>query len=257
MYYGLALFLGEKFKATLLNTFYIPYSSADVSSSMSDVTSENADKLFAQLLDDIKDGFPDQEFDIETMFSVGDLNAMSSLIIKKKKVDLVVMGTHGNRGATGLEKLIGSRTSGMIRSVPCSILAIPDNCRFEPPSKIVLALEDEDDVNWKVLQPLLEIAQKFKSRILILHVIKDHKRDEPLESDELEDYLKNTDHSFHIVYNDDVLEAINDFIEEQNASMLAMVIPKLNLFERIFHRSLTKKMSLHTEIPLLTLQATH
>ncbi len=56
-----------------------------------------------------------------------------------------------------------------------------------------------------------------------------------------------------LVKEENVLEGINDYINSNDVDVLAMAIRKRSLLDKIFNRSLTKKMAYHTKIPLLAL----
>ncbi|MBL8008508.1 MAG: universal stress protein, partial [Ignavibacteria bacterium] len=56
-----------------------------------------------------------------------------------------------------------------------------------------------------------------------------------------------------LVKEEKVLEGINDYINSNDVDVLAMAIRKRSLIDKIFNRSLTKKMAYHTKIPLLAL----
>lgn len=252
IYYGLSLYGNEPCKFIFLNNFFIPYSSPDVPVQMNDITSENADKLFKLLLEQIDKDFPENDFKFETDFRVGDLTPTTSSIVEKEGVDLIIMGTQGASGLT--EILVGSRTASVIKNVNCPVLAIPEEAEYEIPTKIVLAIDDELEFSEITLHPLLEIIKKTEAELLVLHISDNNKQDKVLNNEKINQFFKNTKFSYHLIYNEEVLLGIEKFVEKQNASMLGMITHKLNLFERIFHRSITKKMSLHSKIPLLALK---
>jgi nucleotide-binding universal stress UspA family protein len=246
--YGLSMYGDEPCKITLLNTFYIPYVGSDVT--MNDVTSENAEKLFKQLIEQISKDFPNNTFDIETDFRIGEISETASSIIERKKISLIVMGTQGANNF--VEKVIGSRTSEVIRKVECPVLAVPEGCRFQNPDKIVFAVDNVKELSDVILKPLIEIVEKFKSEVLLLHVVGDVKK-KPLNKEAISMYFKNVDHSYHTIYNENIPDGIEKFVKEQKANVLVLITHKLNLFKRIFHKSITKKMTFHSEIPLLAL----
>jgi nucleotide-binding universal stress UspA family protein len=49
----------------------------------------------------------------------------------------------------------------------------------------------------------------------------------------------------------DIFEGITTYIADHHVDMVAMLTRKRNLLERIFHKSMTRKMAYHTHIPLL------
>ena len=57
-----------------------------------------------------------------------------------------------------------------------------------------------------------------------------------------------------MVYNNDLVEGVNEFCKKNDSSWLAMSPEKSQLLEKIFNPiiSATKKMSFYTNVPLLT-----
>ena len=58
---------------------------------------------------------------------------------------------------------------------------------------------------------------------------------------------------FYVVENDDVEEIILDFIMYKEVDILTMLTYKRGFFEGIFNRSLTKKIAVNNEIPVLAI----
>jgi nucleotide-binding universal stress UspA family protein len=251
IYYGLSMYSDEPCKFTIFNTYPIPYANPDVPIPINDIASEGADKYFKLLIKNINKEFPNNTFKIQTEFNIGELVPTIRSLIKRKKINQIIMGTQGATGLT--EALIGSSTASVIKHVKFPVIAIPEKSNFQVPKKIVLAVDGETKLTKRVLNPLLEIVKKYNSEVLILHVVKDNENEIFLNKKKLNQLLKDIEHSYHFIYDKNIPQGIEDFIEEQNASMIAMVTHKINFFERIFHRSITKKVTFHTEIPLLAM----
>lgn len=58
--------------------------------------------------------------------------------------------------------------------------------------------------------------------------------------------------SFHLSKNDAVPEAIDNFMVDRKADILIMFTHKLSFFEKLFSRSVTRKLAFHSYIPMLT-----
>jgi nucleotide-binding universal stress UspA family protein len=54
---------------------------------------------------------------------------------------------------------------------------------------------------------------------------------------------------------DDVAKGIEDFLNEKNVEMLAMIPRKHTLIEKLFRRSITEKIAQHCNVPLLAIHA--
>jgi len=156
--------------------------------------------------------------------------------------ELIVMGTKGSHNA--IEKMMGSVTSQVMMHAPCPVLAIPESAQFKSISRIAYATDFHDNDPEIVFQ-LLQLNQNIGADLHYVHV--DNKG-----SDEKKDLRTIAGFAAveHISHND-VIGGLNQYIQEQEIDMLAMYIPKRRLWEKLFHTSFTKKMALHTHVPLL------
>ena len=67
--------------------------------------------------------------------------------------------------------------------------------------------------------------------------------------------IKLTSHghiSYHVVQSNNMQEAINKFIVSKKADLLAMFTHKPDFYERLFNKSMARKMAFQNDIPLLT-----
>lgn len=249
IYYGLALY-EDREKYILLHTFDIPYSSSEVVDSMKDFMEEKVESQMMKLVQKIHEDFPDLELDIETEFETGNLVDTVTKYVKEEQIKMVVMGTQGASGIA--ERIIGTQASSVIKKVDCPVLSIPTKSKPMKMERIVLAVDNElpiDEVNFL---PLLDLARKFSSTIMVVHVAKDESGT-IRQKDKISTVLGNIDHSFHNIEHKNVIVGLDEFVDQNNASILAMVTYKTNFFESIFQGSTTKKMALHSSIPLLAL----
>lgn len=174
------------------------------------------------------------------------------------KIDLIVMGT---KGATGLEKvLFGSVATSVINKSSIPVITVPGYARFRGLKHIVYASDTSDISEMRPrLQKLVSLAQLFDASIYILHVLpQDSKGHDPLDVVQLKNNLINEYKyekiSFDISYNDDVIEAINDFVADKNTDLLAMFTHDTTFFENIFNESVSREMAFHSLVPLLTIK---
>ena len=175
---------------------------------------------------------------------------------KKSKADLIIMGT---KGASGLkEKLIGSFTAEVMTNAPCRVLAIPNKYKFKVPEKITYAT-NYSKKDKKVLQSLLEFNRLFNVTINILHVdwgTTLFTADE--EYDRYKKTIQNRFKDFKFTFNHTVGKDISKTILEETqidkTDMIVMnPLKRKGIWNRIFHRSVTKKIVYHIPIPLLTI----
>ena len=97
---------------------------------------------------------------------------------------------------------------------------------------------------------------KIKKSNYFLYIISNFKTIDEVENElKMSKLIQAKNTSFHTVHDKEVLNGIEQFVRDQKVSVLAMITHKLNLFERIFHKSITKRMTLHAEIPLLVMHS--
>ena len=187
---------------------------------------------------------------------IGELNNTLNQIIRNQNAELVIMGT---KGATGLKEIfMGSNTAEMIESAIRPVLAIPENAEIKKPSTIVLAADYENLHNVEVLEPLRNMAIELDAKVMVVNVKSDDDGEmffnPSSEKLAIEDYFENVNHEYHDIENESVTEGLNNFLDSNDVDMLAMIPEKNNFFSKLFHKSVTKQMVLHTQIPLLALR---
>jgi len=163
----------------------------------------------------------------------------------KKGYDLIVMGTKGERNT--LNKIMGSVTTNTMTHAACPVLAVPENAKFEGIGLITYATSfSANDKHF--VQQLSRFAKTVGAATQFLYV-----SDKPKvpAGESLNEKISSTEFKqFHIVNNPSVMEGVDDFLEESNSNILALFIPKRNLWDKLFHKSFSKKMTFHTSIPL-------
>jgi nucleotide-binding universal stress UspA family protein len=180
----------------------------------------------------------------------------------KHHADLIIMGTLGEAGLK--EKIFGSKTAGIIGKTNVPIIAVPLLCEWNIPEKILLAVNDFEKQP-DIISPVFELAELFNATVHIA-IFTD------VDSAEALDYLKHKrnitayEEKLKTLYKQTVIksvhldghrfqETIEEYILEHRIDIVAMVTHKRTFLESIFNRSMTKKMSYHTRIPLLAIPA--
>ena len=167
-------------------------------------------------------------------------------------MDIIVMGT---KGATGLkEVLFGSNTIHVLKNAKCPILAIPSDFTFETPLDILFPSDYEIDFQINHLQPIIEIAAQFNSRINFLNASSGYDLTEQQELNKLklETYFKHSAHLFHRV-KQNVPEAIAEFQLKSRINLLVMINNKHSFFENLFFKSTINEIGFHLNVPFLVI----
>jgi nucleotide-binding universal stress UspA family protein len=168
---------------------------------------------------------------------------------RRLRSGLVIMGT---RGATGLTKaVLGSNTASVIEVSHVPVLAVPEQADFKGFRNVVYAsdlqnLEGELDI-------LIRYIEKFGSTIHVVHIVPPG-ADIGASEAKIETALRKFPYKnivTLVLVDSDIDSAIDQYAEVSKADVLAMFTHELSFFEKVFDRSMTRKMAFHSKIPLL------
>ncbi|WP_298516798.1 universal stress protein [uncultured Kordia sp.] len=254
--YTLKLYQHEKCTCYLLNSSNVKSSRiSSFSNKLLTTMIENAKKDVLQLKAQIESTNSNSNHTFEAIISIENLDDAIETYIQKYDIDLVVMGTKGATGAK--EILFGSNTTKIFKKVKsCPVLAIPNNYTFEVPKQIAFPSDFNRDCDAKELHYLKNLADLHRSKIRIIHINENQLLNKKQENNlaTLNEYLKNYEHSFHLIPNYATKEtSIQDFIEELGIDMLAMVNYSHSFIDSILREPVIKKIAFHLKVPFLVI----
>lgn len=191
--------------------------------------------------------------DIKTDIEVGIPDTMIVEVAVRDDADLIIMGTQGENSVW--DKFLGSTTADVLKYASCPVLVIPEKAKFREEMVIGYATDfsaaDPFEI-WKASK----LFQPFQSEVIVVH-LNDKQENLEEEIEELKTFFAENapaiDISFHCIFTENMVDDLNVFIDEKNISTMVMFKPRRNFFERLFHKSFTKKMAMKTEVPLLIL----
>ena len=175
---------------------------------------------------------------------------------KKEEVDLIVMGTRGER--KGIDKLLGGIASGVVVHADCPVMVVPEEAPFKQPLHIAYATDvtDSDPFEiWKATQFL----NSFNSTFHCVHFnMSGEMNDDYEKMAQMKAFFEGrspaTAIEFYHLPGKKLQDDLNQFIEERNMDMLVMSQPKRSFLEGLFHRSQTRRMAVSCDVPLLVLK---
>lgn len=176
-------------------------------------------------------------------------------ICEQHPVGLVVAGSTGKGGLAKF--LLGSNTINLADKCPVPLLIVPEDADFEPIRKIVFACAMEKVIQTTPVETISLFTRQLNSKLLVLNVALEHKRFNPdiiPEQYEIHRLLDDLNPSYHYIEEDEIVEGIMDFVEDEGAQLLITVPKTYGFFDSFFRRSVTKKLAYDTDIPLLVLR---
>jgi nucleotide-binding universal stress UspA family protein len=171
---------------------------------------------------------------------------------------LVVVGTLGN--AAIKEKIFGSYTAALLGKTDVPVMVIPLLAHWQLPSKFLIAINKFDESN-EVLEPVIALAKQCGASVQVAtftdiadDFVEDYEEHE-IKIATYRDQLKQKFpfieiHAVHLSGNH-FKESLEDWIKKNDIDVLVMLTHKRGVIEGVFNHSVTKKMTYHTNIPLL------
>ena len=199
---------------------------------------------------------------IHTFLCEGEVDENIFELSEEKGIDLIVMGTFGINGLK--DRIWGSKTAGLTGKTNVPVMVIPYEYNWKVPEKILLATSFfEEDRN--VLEPITGLTDAFKATLHTIIFTDEDTADAALFLERgmnMADYerklkkLLNTESIITGHLSGSKFEdTLQDYIRNNDIDILAMISYQRSLWDRIFHPSVTRRMSYHTTIPLLVIPA--
>jgi nucleotide-binding universal stress UspA family protein len=216
--------------------------------------SKKSQSNLEKVLKDIKKASPNPRHNFSVISANNMLVDEADKIVDEENIDIVVMGTRGN---TNDKKLtFGSHTLQVLRYVQCPVLAIPENYIGIQPRHILFPTNYLIPYKRRELKLLCELAVPYRAIIDMLYVSSSDKLSIRQQNNQsfLKDELCKNQVNIKTVKNENITNAICNYIEENDVDLLVMVNTRHSFFENIFFKSKIDEISLRIDIPFLALQ---
>lgn len=210
-----------------------------------------ADKKFQKM----KDKWGSEGITVSTHVEFGVTITSIRQFIEEKKIDLVVMGTHGASGAR--EFLIGSNTEKIVRTSLVPVMAIKKSTKLSNVKNIIFP-NDLDLENEHLTLKVKELQNFFKATLHILYINSPafFQRDVDTKM-RLKDFAKRfmlKDYTLN-VYNDvDQENGINNFTREVKGDLIALATHGRRGISHLVSGSIAEDIVNHVDCPIWTLK---
>ena len=183
----------------------------------------------------------------------GDMVSTTLKARKEEHVDLIIMGTLGDSSV----EAYATHASTLVLHADCPVITVPFKTSTDVPKEIALVLGKEEIERPEVLALLLHIVRSFNARVHVLTIYKESIYAERaiVEGNEasLEYYLEHfyEEHTFE--KNEDIEQGILNYIEEKGIDLLTILPRNHARKTKPSEGRLTKLLTLHSSVPVLTL----
>ena len=248
--YALKMFENEEVTFTLLNAYDLEFSGSPYVIQVQQELSQESLKSLENEKVLLHRRFPNAKIELLSLF--GQLIEVINDELAKAPYDLIVLGC---RGETALENfLLGSRAYEVIKNIEAPILVVPKHSKYTQHTKIAFATDLQDFEDDKLIEPVRDFSHLMHAPLLFVNVLDEEDYLNRIESEEaIANHFPGINVSFNFIEDDNIVEGINDFMEENEAGIVAIVRHNTGMFDRLFHPSITRQMVMHPEYPMLIL----
>ena len=259
--YARALFRSDSCSFHLLNTYTpaISHSRFMATSLHGSVMEESVQSASEQGLQELVDSLLTKNANpLHTFNTISSFNILTEEICNISEVNEIRLVVTGTTGKSGLKEVfLGSNTVRILNSAQeCPILTIPPEANFTPPKQIAFITDYKRNFSAAVLQPLLDIASTYGSKIRVMHIKEEHELNKHQQSNKsiLEEYLSKLTYTIHeMPYYGSKAKVIQHFLEDMEVDMVSLVHYKHGFLEELLREPVIKKVIFHTQVPMLVL----
>lgn len=212
---------------------------------------EDAAQALAELKNKLRS--TGRKVNIDIRYSCGSL--LETLLVLHEEIHFfaVVIGAH-RRPATS-RFLLGSKASQLVDNLFCPILVIPNDVRFKLIRKITLACDIESEAKMRPVPFLNALLDTFHANLEIAYVGKTEEACTAAEQNANEgDRWRAYHPSFTIIANTDIEMGLAECTLLHGVDIMITVSPKRYLLEKIFHRSISKRLAWQPPIPVAVIK---
>lgn len=167
----------------------------------------------------------------------------------------VVMGSE--KGGPLERFLLGGRTISAISQLSWPLIIVPPKAEFRTIRKIAMACDFREVISSIPAKEIAGLVQQFQAEFHVLHVSNeagDSYSDKTIEESAwFQDMLGDLHPKYHFVKSADIDNSINEYAEKNNLDLLIVVPKEHNLVDKIFHHSHSKRVALHTHVPVMAI----
>ncbi|MEO8406409.1 MAG: universal stress protein [Chitinophagaceae bacterium] len=239
----------------LLHMYQIPvaFSEVPMPAEVIDDIPKNAERQLLQLKDDLHKR-AGGKLKIMTAVRSGIVIGELSAYCKKLHPYAVVMGSHG---VTGIERfLFGSNTILAVSNLSCPVIIVPAGASFTNLKNIGLACDLKKTAKTIPVDDIKKLVKEFGATLHVLHVNADadhvYGPDVIEESTVLQELLQELKPVYHFLNDTEIEEGLTQFAEKHKLDLLIVVPKKHSLLNKLFYKRYTKKIVLHTPVPVMS-----
>lgn len=254
--YACRLAMAQNAQLTIIHSFVFPVMFSDIPlpANLINDTEDDLDAQMKKLVTRLKTAYP--TLNIQGIVIDGDLiKSLEEYVKNNSEPWLVVLGNSNAGEYNTWESIV----LAAFKQLKYPVLAVPPGANYKQVKKICLAFDNKHEGNDVAFTQLRDIALALNAELQILNAQEDvlNRDNLPITDELAQQILAPANPHFHVIYEANINNAIEDFINKNDIDWLVMIPRKHSFFEGLFHKSHSKAMAHHTHIPIVALHETH
>jgi nucleotide-binding universal stress UspA family protein len=189
----------------------------------------------------------------ECIVRPGSLQDCIKAVVQDAAIDLVLMQVEPLLHPE--EEGHASHAAAIMEKVSCPVMVVPASLAYKKIKRLVFAT-DFTDRDPKVLEQISTFAAQTGAHLTLVQAYTRAERSQLSQIKaamyEAEKLLNSNNVTLKLWEEEDMLEGISDFAEQEGADMLVLATQDNYLMQRLFSNAYVKTMAYHTRIPLLS-----
>lgn len=186
---------------------------------------------------------------IDRIFRTGMVTSELQDVVKDNPGSMLVMSTSGT--GQKIKEILGSVSLWVVKNAPCPILLIPPDIHDVSFRKILFA-SDHFGIYDDAIAAIRYYSASPDAEIDVVHVFEEGS--EFMQKDaELKHAGKDRSVTEVILFDDDFPGSIQKYLNRHEIDLLVMERKDRGFWKELFHSSMTRKMAVYSEVPMLVL----
>ncbi|PWJ59922.1 nucleotide-binding universal stress UspA family protein [Dyadobacter jejuensis] len=174
---------------------------------------------------------------------------------KEEKIDLVIMGTHGNKSSL-FNIFMETHTIKILEEINKPLFAIPERASFDGTLDNFAFIVDYNENEIQPLQEVIAKTQEFGSRLHVIHFDVAHSESIVPHMETFKSSL-HTAHLDNVVFSSidtiDIKKSLSSYCKENKIDIVCLVNHKRNYYQRLFSYSLSEELLYFLDIPVMAI----
>lgn len=166
------------------------------------------------------------------------------------EVDLVIMGSTGSSGLTGL--VLGSTAGGVMSKIHFPVFLIPKDFVLPDSGNLLIGTDYKTAVDDKSVEMIRFFKEVLSFKVHLVHIVQEGEEQTDKDSYVAQNYKDLIDGSVSVA-GGKVEEALLKLKEKYNNAVMCTITKHKSWFENLFSHSVSKSLAHYSDIPLLCL----